>query len=144
MSEFKPVEEFDLWLSAMKRIGVSEDTHYHPLLRIARRLRDDLERANTRPDLKAELVEAIESIAVKTNSTMGTGVEPVSYIEKRKVLEAINTRMGDTEREIRMSNTTRLIWEFATSLLDKLPIYERLAACQWLIDRLSKYMDEAE
>jgi len=43
-----------------------------------------------------------------------------------------------------MSNTTRLIWEFATSLLDKLPVYERLDACQWLIDRLSKYMDEAE
>jgi len=52
---------------------------------------------NTRPDLKVELVEAIESIAVKTNSAMGIGVEPVPYIEKRKVLEAINTIMGDIE-----------------------------------------------
>jgi len=48
MSEYKPegvdpVYDFDTWINAMGRIGVSEKTHYHPLLQIARRLRDELE-----------------------------------------------------------------------------------------------------
>ena len=44
-----PVYDFDIWISAMKKIGVSEETHYHPLLQIARRLRDELERLRAEP-----------------------------------------------------------------------------------------------
>jgi len=96
MSELKPVEEFDLWLSAMKRIGVSEDTHYHPLLQIARRLRDDLERANTRPNLKAELVEAIEKLDGFTTTEDYETVSSDTPTLLRKS-DVINTIMGDTE-----------------------------------------------
>jgi len=110
MSELKPI--FENWNVEIKRSLEPYDSivfmseHGHGTSEITDVELNTIERAfqfmtlflidNGRPDLKAELVEAIESITVRTNSTMGTGVEPVSYIEKRKVLEAINTIIGES------------------------------------------------
>ncbi len=35
--------DFDLWLKGMEMVGVSIKTHYHPLLQIAVKMREEIE-----------------------------------------------------------------------------------------------------
>lgn len=52
----KAKEEFDLWVSAMARIGVSKETHYHPLLQIADRMGNDIDKLE---DINKDLYKAL-------------------------------------------------------------------------------------
>ena len=54
------IERFDSWWKGMQAVGVSEDTHYHPLLQLALEMRTALreqeEEANKRIDKWMELI----------------------------------------------------------------------------------------
>lgn len=89
------IQEFDAWISAMKKVGVSEDTHYHPLLQIARKLRDELDKAHSESkkwdtafkqalNNTSDRVEQLEAALEKIERWFGEFPETGEFYDKEK------------------------------------------------------------